>query len=436
MKTNGKWIVSGSVTSTQVDASIALAANVIATSQKGAANGVATLDANSLVPITQIPPAALERLIVVADQAARFALTTATAQNGDTVKQTDTGILYFVSDDTQLNGAGGYTVYTAGTASSVAWSGVTGTPTTLSGYGITDAVSSTLASAKILVGNGSALATAVDMSGEATIANTGAVTLANSAVIGKVLTGFSAATGGTVAATDSILAAFGRLENRTALNDAKVSYTAAAARSDLIASSISDGDTTHAPDGNSVFDALALKLDSSAFTAAAVTGKVLTGFSAATGGTVVATDTILEGIGRLENRTALNDAKVSYTAAAARSDLIASSISDGDTTHSPDGNSVFDALALKQAIITFAKESLTILTADITAGFKDMAQVVIAGSVSISPVGGPVQTEGTDYTISLTGGVGGKSRVLFTGGGDLAALLANNDIVVVSYSRL
>jgi hypothetical protein len=32
--------------------------------------------------------------------------------------------------------------------------------------------------------------------------------------------------------------------------------------------------------------------------------------------------------------------------------LLASSISDGDTTHSPDGNAVFDALALKESVIT------------------------------------------------------------------------------------
>lgn len=106
--------------------------------QKGAVNGVATLDANQLVPITQIPPAALERLVIVSDQVARFQLTTALAQNGDTVKQNDTGIMYFVKDDANLSNAGGYEEYTAGTASAVAWSGVTGTPTTLSGYGITD----------------------------------------------------------------------------------------------------------------------------------------------------------------------------------------------------------------------------------------------------------------------------------------------------------
>jgi len=107
-------------------------------SNKGAANGYCSLDANSLVPLTNIPPAALERLAVVADEAARFALTTATVQNGDTVKQTDTGLMYFIKDDTNLDNASGYEVYTAGAASSVAWSGVTGTPTTVAGYGITD----------------------------------------------------------------------------------------------------------------------------------------------------------------------------------------------------------------------------------------------------------------------------------------------------------
>lgn len=112
----------------------------VLSSEKGAANGVATLDASSLVPITQIPPAALERLVIVADQTARYALTTATVQNGDTVKQNDTGVMYFVKDDTNLGNSTGYSVYTAGTASAVAWSGVTGTPTTIAGYGITDSM--------------------------------------------------------------------------------------------------------------------------------------------------------------------------------------------------------------------------------------------------------------------------------------------------------
>lgn len=64
----------------------------------------------------------------------------------------------------------------------------------------------------------------ITLTGEATGSGTGsfAVTLTNSAVISKVLTGFSSAVGGNVSAADSILSAFGKLENRMALNDAKM----------------------------------------------------------------------------------------------------------------------------------------------------------------------------------------------------------------------
>lgn len=67
-----------------------------------------------------------------------------------------------------------------------------------------------LTSAHILLGSGSDIAADVAVSGEATIANTGAVTLSNAAVIGKVLTGYTAGAG-TVAATDTILEAIQKL---------------------------------------------------------------------------------------------------------------------------------------------------------------------------------------------------------------------------------
>lgn len=78
-------------------------------------------------------------------------------------------------------------------------------------------LSNSLASARILVGNGSNVATAVDMSGQATIDNAGAVTLSNAAVIAKVLTGFTSGAG-TVAATDTILQAIQKLDGNDALN--------------------------------------------------------------------------------------------------------------------------------------------------------------------------------------------------------------------------
>ena len=93
--------------------------------------------------IARIPAAALERLVQVADQTARYALTTATVQLGDTVKQLDTGIMYVVIDTANLANANGYSAYAAGSAASVPWSGVSSKPTTLTGYGITDAATST-----------------------------------------------------------------------------------------------------------------------------------------------------------------------------------------------------------------------------------------------------------------------------------------------------
>ena len=103
---------------------------------------IVSLDASKLtgtISIDRLPAGALERCIVVPDDAARKALTTAKAQVGDTVKVTATGHMYMIVDDTKLDDDTGYVEYTAGSASSVPWSGVTGKPTTLAGYGITDA---------------------------------------------------------------------------------------------------------------------------------------------------------------------------------------------------------------------------------------------------------------------------------------------------------
>ena len=67
---------------------------------------------------------------MVADDTARFALTTATVQSGDTVKVTSTGKMYLIKDESKLNSEDGYEPYTASQASSVPWSGVTGKPST------------------------------------------------------------------------------------------------------------------------------------------------------------------------------------------------------------------------------------------------------------------------------------------------------------------
>jgi hypothetical protein len=102
------------------------------TNDSGYLTSSSNLDASKLtsgtVDIERLPQGALERLVKVANEAARYALTTADVQLGDTVQQLDTGIMYVVTDTDHLDSAAGYTEYTAGTAASVPWSGVTGKP--------------------------------------------------------------------------------------------------------------------------------------------------------------------------------------------------------------------------------------------------------------------------------------------------------------------
>ena len=96
---------------------------------------------SGVIDIDRLPQGALERCIVVNNDAARFALTAAKVQVGDTVKvreQYDSdgktikepAKMYFVVDDKKLSTEDGYEVYTAGSATKVPWSGVTGKPST------------------------------------------------------------------------------------------------------------------------------------------------------------------------------------------------------------------------------------------------------------------------------------------------------------------
>lgn len=81
---------------------------------------VTSLDAtklNGTVPLANLPASALERVVTVADDTARKALTTATVQAGDVVKVTSTGRMYFVVDDTKLSQDAGYEEFSAGIAS-------------------------------------------------------------------------------------------------------------------------------------------------------------------------------------------------------------------------------------------------------------------------------------------------------------------------------
>lgn len=108
---------------------------------------IAAFDAAKLIgtiDIARLPKAAVERLYVTAAEEDLATLTTEQVQNGDTVKVQATGRMYFVKDDSKLGDPEqymqAYEEYTVGTASQCDWSGIQNKPTTLAGYGITDAV--------------------------------------------------------------------------------------------------------------------------------------------------------------------------------------------------------------------------------------------------------------------------------------------------------
>jgi len=84
----------------------------------------------------------------------------------------------------------------------------------------------------------------------------------------------------------------------------------------------------------------------------------------------------------------------------------------------------------------------TLSSGDITSQFVDLAfaaQGVDAthNSVSLDVVDGPEQLKGVDYTVSLTGGIGGVTRITFAG--DLAtggnAALVAGDILMIKYAH-
>lgn len=102
---------------------------------------ITSLDAGKItsgtISIDRLPQGALDRLIKVVDDTARFKLTTKDVQLGDSVKVTSTKKMYIVVDETKLSSEAGYEPYTADSATSVPWSGVTGKPSTYTPSGHT-----------------------------------------------------------------------------------------------------------------------------------------------------------------------------------------------------------------------------------------------------------------------------------------------------------
>lgn len=168
-------------TSARFTAALAAVTNV--------ASGVCPLDASALVPAANLPHAAIRQTFTVSSQSAMLALG---ALQGDLAIRTDLNACFVLTaNPASTLGNWAQLLAPAGTVSSV----------------------NTLTGAVVLTTTNIAEGTNLYYTTART--HTDALT--------AVLTGFSNATGGNVTAGDDILVALGRLENRCALNDAKVS---------------------------------------------------------------------------------------------------------------------------------------------------------------------------------------------------------------------
>jgi hypothetical protein len=240
----------------------------------GAASGICPLGADSKIPITYLPPLAINDTTVVASQAAMLALT---AQRGDLAIRSDTNQTFSLSTDVPATLANWKEVLAIGKVSSVnTFTGIVVLDTDDIAEGSTNIYYTTVraqaaALAALLTGfvdTGGGVITAADSVLDA-IGKTEyrLTTLENANIVAVLLTGFNAVSGGTLATTDSIVGAFSKVEYR--LN---------------------------------------------ALGATSIIAAPLTGFASASGGTIIATDTILEAFGRTEFRLAAIEAPVSAIA--------------------------------------------------------------------------------------------------------------------------
>lgn len=117
------------------------------------------------------------------------------------------------------------------------------------------------------------------------------------------------------------------------------------------------------------------------------------------------TDGLTEGVTNLYSTTARIKAAA-----------VVNSLGGSQTDQAPSVASVNAALAGKANALTFDKETITLLSGDITAQHIDLAVQCASNTLTLGVKGASVVFEGADYTLSV---VSSKTRVTFAG--DLAS---------------
>lgn len=293
-----------------------------------------------------------------------------------------------------------------------------------------------LTDTQIFVGNGSGIATGVAMSGEATIANTGAVTLSNAAVIAKVLTGYAAGAG-TVAATDTILQAIQKVDGNNGLNWK------------LTGTSTLTGTTVIANGGNPLtFSGAAQHIFTSTVPSGLLVNGTATAVSSSTNmaqfsGTVTGRGTSNDGItGVVINTSLVNNTGVAVgqtmltISGAASGSVVSPVLQTGILVLAPASS----GLTRMMVLTTSSAVNRFVFTADGLMTFTQVTQgSVIGGAVASTTTGGSVIAY--SHTIGLPTSAGGTvGRFNITGGpttgntGTIYNTISNTETHTVSHT--
>lgn len=153
----------------------------------------------------------------------------------------------------------------------------------------------------------------------------------------------------------------------------------------------------------------------------------VTSVNSLTGAVVLDTDDIVE------PETPTN---MWFTATRAKTAAVVDSTAGSETDQAASVSAMKSYVATEIGEITGADaefEVKTLVSQDITNQYVDLGYVALADSCTVWPVGGPIQTPTTDYTLNYTGGSGGVTRLTFAG--DLASKLAATDKLVIQYLK-
>jgi hypothetical protein len=302
---------------------LGLIASAIQSSEKGANNGVATLNASGKLTSTQVPAIAIVDTFVVASEAAMIALSD--AEKGDVAVRTDVSKTFILAGDDYATLADWQELLSPTDAVSSV-NGQTGTVS--------------LDSDDIAEGSTNLYYTSTRFDNDLATKDTddldeGSTNLyfTEARVLGTDLAGLSEASDASVVAADTVLQAIGKLQARTKKNNLAATSNPAASNDET--ENYQVGSIWYNQTTNKLYIAESVGEDAAAWVLINEDGGV-TSVNGETGTVDLNSDDIDEGITNLY-----------FTDARAKSAAVADSITDAVTDVAPSQNAVFDALALK-----------------------------------------------------------------------------------------